>query len=137
MYRRTEPVIAPELYQHLTAAQNADHVVEAMRLFLLEGDDEKFELAVAVYVASARYRREQIETVAGALAMLAGSVEGPAVDNDLVRRPTRLHQLIFSGILRAFYGDAAVDRALGASAQRKADAPQHTKSGTWPIIPRD
>src|SRR5256885_16158781 len=116
MYRRTEPVIAPELYQHLTAAQNADHVVKAMRSFLLEGDDEKFELAVAVYVASARYRREQIETVAAALAMLAGSVEDPGLDDDLMRRPTRLHQLIFSGVLRAFYGDTAVDRALGASA---------------------
>jgi hypothetical protein len=57
------------------------------------------------------------------------------MEKDILMRPTRMHQLIFSGILRAFYGDVAVDRAVGAASQRKADAPQHSKSGTWPRPP--
>lgn len=137
MNRRTAFEVAPEIIEQLTAAQNTEKAVEAMKLFLVEGGEEKFELAVAVYVASARSRQEPIEKVAGALSALAGVLEGPQSDDLFLMRPTRLHQLIFSGILRAFYGDITVDRALGASAQRKADAPQHTRSGTWPTRPAE
>jgi hypothetical protein len=136
MTHRNQFEIPPELYEHLTAAENTDKAVEAMKLFLREGDEEQCELAVAIYVASARSRREQIETVASALSALAGVLETPPAE-EILMRPSRLHQLLFSGILRAFYGDVAVDRALGASAQRKADAPQHTRSGTWPTRPYD
>jgi hypothetical protein len=135
MRRRETPQIPLELYQHLTASQNTEQTVKAMELFLREGHEEKFEFAVALYVASSRYRQEPIEKVTGALCELAGNLEGPRTDGELLLRPTRLHQLIFNGILRAFYGDEAVDQALGASAQRKADAPQHMQSGTWPKRP--
>jgi hypothetical protein len=69
--------------------------------------------------------------------MLAENLEGPRRENEVRMRPTRMHELIFTGILRAFYGDPAVLRAVGARAQRKADAPQHTKSGTWPRKPAE
>ena len=137
MNRRANFEVAPEIYERLTDTQNTEKAVEAMKLFLRERDEEQFELAVAVYVASARSRQEPIEKVASGLSLLAGVLEGPQSDDLFFLRPTRLHQLIFNGILRAFYGDIAVDRALGASAQRKADAPQHTRSGTWPTRPAD
>lgn len=137
MKRHLTPEIPADVHEHLTAAENTEKAVDAMKSFLRDGDEEKFELAVALYVASARFRQEQIENVTGALCTLAGSVEGPQADDFFAVRPTRLHRLIFSGILRAFYGDDAVERALGASAQRKADAPQHTRTGTWPMKPAE
>lgn len=137
MNHRAPPEIPPDLYEHLTAPQNTENAVEAMRVFLRDGNQPAFEYEVAVYVASARHRQEPIETATGVLCLLAGNLEGPGLEGEPPVRPTRLHQLIFGGILRAFYGDVAVDRAIGATAQRKADAPQHTRSGTWPRKPED
>jgi hypothetical protein len=77
------------------------------------------------------------ERFAVALCLMASDLEGPRYENDIVLNPTRMHQLLFAGVLRAFYGDPAVLRAIGARAQRKADAPQHTLSGTWPRKPAD
>ncbi|MGH7604370.1 MAG: hypothetical protein ACRENK_10285 [Gemmatimonadaceae bacterium] len=73
MNRRPTPHIEPELYEQLTAPQNTEKAVAAMQLFLLEGDEEKFEIAKR--------------------------------DDDVLLKPSRMHALIFSGILRAFYGD--------------------------------
>jgi hypothetical protein len=137
MSRRPTPVIPAPLYQDITAPENAETAVEAMQVFIREGNEETFEYAVALYVASAKHRQEAIETIAGALCQLAANLEGPRRENDVLLRPTRMHELIFTGILRAFYGDVAVDRGIGASAQRKADAPQHTQSGTWPRKPAE
>jgi hypothetical protein len=134
---RQAPDLPPDVYDHLTAAENTDQAVAAMRRFVRRGEEAAFEYAVAIYVASARTRQEPIEAVVGALCLLAATLEGPRSENDILLRPTRMHQLIFSGILRAFYGDEAVLRAVGARAQRKADAPQHTKSGTWPRKPAE
>jgi hypothetical protein len=131
------PTPEPAMYQDLTPPQNKDKAVEAMMSFLRQGDAKAFEHAVAVYVASARQREEPIESVTGALCMLANDLEGPRLEGDLIMHPSTMHQLLFNGILRAFYGDVAVDRANGATAQRRADAPQHTKSGTWPRRPVD
>ena len=135
MEHRRADDIPSELFKHLTAPQNTENAVNAMRLFLREADEEQFEFAVAVYVASARLRDEPIQTVMSALCTIASDLEGPSIGDGFSLKPTRLHQLIFAGILRAFYGDAVVERAIGASAQRKADAPQHTKAGTWPNKP--
>ena len=118
-------------YTHITAPDNSASAVRAMREYLLRSDESTFEHCVALYVASARHRQEPIEKVAAALSLLASEVEGPLVTATEPQR-SRMHALIFSGILRAFYGDVAVERGIGASAQRKADAPQHTKAGTWP-----
>jgi len=129
--------IAPELYQGITAPQNTDNAVEAMRSFLRDGDANAFATAVALYVASARYRQEAIETVVAALCTLAESLEGPRRDADILFRPSKMHELIFTGVLKAFYGEIAVERARGASSQRRADAPQHAERGTWPRRPED
>jgi hypothetical protein len=119
-------------YSQITAPENAASALRAMREFLVRHDESTFEHAVALYVASARHRQEPIEKVAGALSVLASDVEGPLFNAAEPVERSRMHALIFSGILRAFYGDIAVERGIGASAQRKADAPQHTKAGTWP-----
>ncbi|MEX2110740.1 MAG: hypothetical protein WD802_09075 [Gemmatimonadaceae bacterium] len=132
MSRRDSHQVPPELYKDLTAPENTSKAVEAMKVFLLRGDEAAFEDCVAIYVASARHRQEEIETVFGALCQVAVELEGPRREGLVSHTPTRMHQLIFSGILRAFYGDVVVDRELGASTQRKADAPQHTTAGTWP-----
>jgi hypothetical protein len=119
-------------YLQVTAPENTASAIRAMREFLVRHDEATFERAVALYVASARHRQEPIEKVAAALSALAPDVEGPLFNaNEPVAR-SRMHSMIFTGILRAFYGDVAVERGIGASAQRKADAPQHTKAGTWP-----
>src|SRR3954464_4576310 len=119
-------------YTHITAPENTASAVRAMREFLTRSDESTFEHSVALYVASARHRQEPIEKVAAALSVLAAEVEGPLVSAAEPVERTRMHALIFSGILRAFYGDVVVERGIGASAQRRADAPQHTKAGTWP-----
>ena len=108
-----------------------------MKLFIAQGDRESFQHAVSIYCTAARGRAEQIETVVSALCRLATDIEGPRPEEDVLQGPTDMHGLIFEGILRAFYGDVAVDRASGASAQRKADATQHGMSGTWPKRPPD
>ena len=131
------PELPPDIYEHITASENTEQAVAAMKLFLLQGDEEAFEYAVAVYVASARTRQEPVERVVAALCLLASDLEGPRSENDILLNPTRMHELLFAGVLRAFYGDPAVLRAIGARAQRKADAPQHTISGTWPRKPAD
>jgi hypothetical protein len=129
--------IPADRYEAITAPQNAGNAVEAMRSFLRNGDTKTFSNAVALYVASARYRREPIETALAALGKLAEGLEGPRRDADILFRPSKMHELVFSGILKAFYGEVAVERAQGARSQRKADAPQHTQRGTWPRRPED
>lgn len=129
--------LAPEVYQRITAPENTAAAVEAMRAFLREGDESKFETAVALYVAAARFRQEPVEEVASVLCKLAEELEGPRPESDVLLRPTRMHELIFTGVLRAFYGELAYERMRGARAQRKADAPQHVDAGTWPRRPQD
>lgn len=129
--------IPPDRYEAITAPQNTANAVEAMRSFLRDGDGTTFSNAVALYVASARYRQEPIEAVAAALCNLAEVMEGPRRDAEILFHPTKMHELIFAGVLKAFYGEIAVERARGARAQRKADAPQHTERGTWPRRPEE
>jgi len=135
MSRRDVPDIPQYLHETLTAPESTARAIEAMQTFLIEGDQPTFEYAVALYVAAARQRNEPIERITGALCMLAENLQGPRRDAEFLLHPTRMHELVFNGILRAFYGDVAVDRAIGASEQRKADAKQHIKSGTWPKRP--
>jgi hypothetical protein len=107
-----------------------------MKSFVVKGDRETFQAAVAIYCAGACERGDEVQTVLGALCQLATDLEDATPKAvGVMPRPSEMHSLIFSGILRAFYGDAAVDRGTGARAQRKADAPQHIKSGTWPKRP--
>jgi hypothetical protein len=131
------PDIPLESYERITAHENITHAIEAMQVFIRKGDVAKFEYEVALYVASARYRQEPIEKVTGALCTLAENLEGPKGEAEILLHPSQMHAMIFNGILRAFYGDVAVDRAFGAQAQRKADASQHVESGTWPRRPKD
>ena len=125
-------VIPPALREQLVRPPNSDAASAAMALFIAMGNETAFEQAVALYCAGARAREEPIEAVLGVLGKLSAEFEGPRYDEERFLRPSRMHTLILAGILRAFYGDAAVDREIGAMEQRKADAPQHTKSGTWP-----
>ena len=115
---------------------SVEAAVAAMKLFIEKADKEKFQNAVAIYCTGACERKEEVETVLGALCRLAADIEGPKTDT-LELRPSEMHSLIFAGIMRAFYGNAAVDRATGARGQRKADAPQHVLSGTWPRPPAE
>jgi hypothetical protein len=131
------PEIPLESYERITAHGNITHAIEAMQAFIRKGDVSKFEYAVALYVASARNRQEPIEKVTGALCALAENLEGPKGEAEILAHPSRMHELIFNGILRAFYGVVAVERADGARAQRKADASQHVESGTWPRRAKD
>lgn len=125
-------VIPPALREQLIRPPDSEAAFAAMELFIAKGDETAFEEAVALYCAGARYREEPIEAVLAVLCRLSTELEGPRYDQGRLLRPSRMHTMILSGILRAFYGDPAVDRELGASEQRKVDAPQHMKSGTWP-----
>jgi hypothetical protein len=129
--------IPPTIQRELTQPESAERAVAAMKLFIEKGDTETFKHAVAIYCTGACERKEEVQTVLGALCRLAADLEGPRPAEAALRAPSEIHSLIFAGILRAFYGDAAVDRSDGASAQRKADAQQHVKSGTWPNRPTD
>lgn len=125
--------IPSAIHRQLTQPDSIEAAAAAMTLFLAHGDRHAFQDAVAIYCTAARERTEEVETVIATLCCVGADLEGPnSRDQELLLRPSEMHQLILGGILRAFYGDAAVDRAAGASAQRKADAPQHAKGGTWP-----
>jgi hypothetical protein len=129
--------IAAELYQRITAPENTSNAIDAMKSFLRDDNEAAFSNAVALYVASARYRQEPIETVTGALCTLCEILEGPRKTGEKFMAPSRMHELLFTGVLKAFYGVVEVERARGARAQRKADAPQHAERGTWPRRPAD
>lgn len=106
----TAPQIPSDLYEHLTKAENVDQVASAIRVFLHNGDEETFEYAVALYLASAHFRREPITKVLQVLTNLGEAIEGA-----VLLSPTRLQSSIFRGILRAFYGEVVVEeeRASG------------------------
>lgn len=129
---RESTVIPAALREQLVRPPNSDAASAAMALFIAMGDETAFEQAVALYCAGARARQEPVESVLAVLGELNAELERPRHGEKPLLRPSRMHTLIFAGILRAFYGDAAVERELGAMDQRKVDAPQHTKSGTWP-----
>lgn len=129
--------IPPALREDLARPQNTDAALEAMKLFISNGDEATFEQAVALYCTSARAREEPIEEVLAVLCRLGNDLEARHRKDEPLAGPIQIRALIFAGILRAFYGNAEVDRAIGASAQRKADASQHTRSGTWPKQPSD
>ena len=130
--------LPPTIHQRLTQPENVEAAVDAMKSFLLKNDRETFQHAVAAYCVGACERGDEVQTVLGALCRLAEELEGQSSrQEDLLFQPSEMHSLIFRGILRAFYGNAAVDRAAGASSQRRADAPQHVKGGTWPSRPAD
>lgn len=98
------PHISPDRYRHLTAPESTAQVTEAMRAFLADGDENAFEYAVTLYVASARARHEPIEAVVSALRQVSEALEGTQ-QILAVTPPTRLRELTFRGILRAFYGE--------------------------------
>jgi hypothetical protein len=127
--------IASDVHELLLNPATTAVALKAMQSFIEKGDEAVFERAVALYVEAARTRGEPIETVLGVLCTLATDLEGPRVAAEVLQLPTTMHGLIFAGILRAFFGDVAVDRGIGASSQRKADAPEHVKTGTWPRRP--
>lgn len=130
--------IPPTIHQRLTQPESVEAAIDAMKQFLVEGDRETFQHAVAAYCAGACDRGDEVQTVLGALCRLAEELEGQSPGaEDVLLRPSEMHSLIFAGILRAFYGNAAVDRAAGARSQRRADAPQHVKGGTWPNRPAE
>lgn len=128
--------IPPSIDQRLTRPESVEAAIDAMKLFLLKGDREAFQQAVAIYCVGARESGDQVQTVLGALCRVAEDMESQSPSGgNILLRPSEMHSLIFAGILRAFFGNAAVDRAAGASSQRRADAPQHVRGGTWPSRP--
>jgi hypothetical protein len=131
-----EPVgVLPEVLRRLTRPESAV-ALSAMRLFLSKGDETAFGSAIGDYLTAVRTREEPIEMVLAVCCELAVCLEGqPLVTDDVLMRPTRMHELIFACVLRSFYGEVVVERAIGARAQRKADARQHSQSGTWPRRP--
>lgn len=101
--RDTAPQIPPDLYDHLTNAQNVEQVTGAIRTFLDDGDTETFEYAVALYLASARSRGVPIAKVLEVLTNLGESIEGR------VPAASRLQASIFRGILRVFFGEVSLE----------------------------
>jgi hypothetical protein len=101
-----DPALNPEqLFQVIGREENAERVSSAMRAFLVRGDTETFEQAVAVFVRSARARGEPVERVLAVLIELAEAREGVGSPHD--RTPTDLRRLVLRGVLLAFYGEAA------------------------------
>lgn len=100
----TAPLIPPELYEHLTNAENIDQVTRAIRSFLDNNDEVRFEYAVALYLASARSRAEPIDRVLQVLTNLGDTIEG-----QVSSPPSHLRVSIFRGILRTFYGEVTVE----------------------------
>jgi hypothetical protein len=94
-----------QLFRAISHEENAERVSRAMRAFLANGDVERFEQAVAVFVRSARARGEPVERVLAVLIELAEAREGAAYPHDWT--PTDLRLLVLRGVLIAFYGDAS------------------------------
>jgi len=98
------PHIPAELYEYLTNVENVDQVSRAIRTFLDSGDEVTFEYAVAVYLASARFRAQPIAEVLQVLTSLTESIEGRTLSS-----PSSLQASVFRAILRAFYGEVTVE----------------------------
>jgi hypothetical protein len=99
-----DPAFDPEqLFRVIGGAESVDRITVAMRVFLDRGDAPTLARAVAVFVRSARARREPIERVLAVLIELAGEREGVAYPHDLT--PSDLRQLVLRGVLLAFYGE--------------------------------
>src|SRR4051812_16125067 len=73
------PVFDPrELFAVLEHEESVQRILDAMEAFLQFSDAQLLERAVAVYVRSARARREPVETVLGTLQVLADKLERDA-----------------------------------------------------------
>ena len=105
-----------QLFEVIGGEESADHVSEAMRLFLLRGHATAFERAVAVFVRAARARSEPIEKVLATLIRLAEEREGPAHPHDWSL--SDLRRVMLKGVLLAFYGDVVVAKGASESAER-------------------
>ena len=100
-----DPGFDPEqLFRVIERDDNVARVSEAMHAFLAHGDRDVFQQAIAIFVRSARARREPIERVLAVLIELAGQREGAAYPHDL--ELSELRRLVMRGVLLAFYGDA-------------------------------
>jgi len=102
-----DPALDPEqLFQVISREENADRVSQAMRAFLANHDVARFEVAVAVFVRSARTRGDPVERVLAVLIELAEAREGTGYPHDFALTDLRL--VVLRGVLLAFYGDTAV-----------------------------
>jgi hypothetical protein len=113
-----DPTFDPgELFDVIERDESGTHVLEAMRQFLLRSDASMFERAVAVYVRSARARKEPVETVLAALEAIADELERDSAPG-FKQRETPLRQLVLRGVLLAFYGADVVQREATAREER-------------------
>ena len=113
-----DPRFDPEArFEAVAKAENEGQVSEAMRAFIEHADPDRFAHAVAVYVRSARARKEPVEHVLGVLNRLAVRHEGSRFGTEGER--TALHTLLLRGVLLAFYGTDAVT----LEEQRRARGP--------------
>ena len=100
-----DPSFDPEqLFSVISREENTALVAQAMCAFLDRGDCAAFERAVALFVRSARARKDAIERVLAVLIELATKREGAALPHDL--ELSELRRLILRGVLLAFYGDS-------------------------------
>lgn len=103
-----DPSFDPEqLFWVIGREENTVRVSRAMCSFLHREDRPAFERAVAIFVRSARARKDPIERVLAVLIELATDREGAALPHDLELSELRL--LILRGVLLAFFGDSPVE----------------------------
>jgi hypothetical protein len=123
-----------ELFAVVSSAESMSAVADAMSRFVAAGDLQAFERAIAVYVRSARVRRDPIETVLGTLTGIADNAEGIPRQKGLLHEETTLRRSVLRGILVAFYGDEVVQEGSEAR-ERRREAIEDTmgeRSGeTW------
>lgn len=99
-----DPTFDPEqLFRVIGREENDARVAEAMSVFLQRGERTAFERAVALFVRSARARKDPVERVLAVLIELATEREGVPPPHDL--ELSELRRLILRGVLLAFYGD--------------------------------
>ena len=122
-----DPALDPaELFDVIQHDDNVHRVLAAMREFIRRNEYDTFERAIAVYVRSARARREPIETVLGTLQTVADDVERDAPPG-FSQRDTPLRHVLLRGVLLAFYGADAVQREESARRERveRRRSPRH------------
>lgn len=125
-----DPVFDPaELFDVLEHEENVTRILAAMHAFLQHGDPRLFERAIAVYVRSARTRKEPVESVLGALEAIADELERDAAPG-FAERDTPLRRLVLRGVLVAFYGPESVRRELAARQARVDQTDEAAAEGT-------
>lgn len=93
------------LFEVIATAESIDRAREAMRTFVLQGDREALEQAIAIYARSARARGQKIENILADLNELSQQQRLRYSHDGELLAPSETKKLVLRTVLEAFGGN--------------------------------